>query len=150
MKKQAQKQEQVLKSLDNDLLYHPNEIYRVFIPYNTPSSKNGRIWTGSVLIASKTVQKWRKLTKPYWTHYKDSFLKAIETHGLKEPYNIEFTFVRGSKHKFDYINPLQTVMDEMSAYGWISDDNADVVKPSFGQYQYNKVDPGVYITILKE
>lgn len=138
-----------LKSFITPLTCHSNEVYKVFIPQNTPSSKNGRVWTGTNLIASKTVQKWRKLTKPFWREYKDSFLKAIETHGLKEPYHIEFTFVRGSKHRFDYVNPLQTILDEMVTSGWLRDDNADVVKPYFGDYQYNKESPGVYITILK-
>jgi Holliday junction resolvase RusA-like endonuclease len=129
--------------------YTFEEIYRVFIPYNTPSSKNGRVWTGKNLIASKAVQNWRKNTRNFWKEYKDSFLKAIEIHNLKYPYHIEFKFVRGSKHKFDYVNPLQTVLDEMVTLGWIEDDNADVIKPSFGDYEYNKINPGVYITVLK-
>jgi len=69
---------------------------------------------------------------------------------LQKPYKIQFTFVRGSKHKFDYVNPLQTVLDEMVTFGWLEDDNADEVKPYFGQYSYDKEKPGVWITVLKD
>lgn len=118
-----------------------------FIPFNTPSSKNGRVWTGSHLVSSKSTQKWRKLTKKTWDGYKDAFLFAIKD--IQKPYNIEFTFIRGTRHKFDYINPLQTVLDEMVKRKWIDDDNADEIKPSFGDYQYSKTNPGVIIKILK-
>lgn len=117
-----------------------------FIPYNTPSSKNGRVWTGNHLIPSKATQKWRKLTKHAWETHKDIFLNAIKD--INPPYYIEFTFIRGSKHKFDYPNPLQTVLDEMKARGWIEDDNADIIKPYFGDYRYDKNNPGVIIKIL--
>lgn len=123
------------------------EVYKVFIPHNTPSSKNGRTWTGSHLIASKSTQKWRRLTKGYWTGHKQEFLDSLQE--LQKPYDIQFTFVRGSRHKFDYVNPLQTVLDEMVTFEWLEDDNADEVKPYFGDYSYNKENPGVWITVLK-
>jgi len=118
-----------------------------FIPFNTPSSKNGRQWTGKFLISSKNTQLWRKQTKEFWLKYKDDFLKELEN--LSKPYTIEFTFIRKSKHKFDYVNPLQTVLDEMVHYGWLDDDNADEIKPSFGDYQYDKKAPGVIIRFVK-
>lgn len=117
-----------------------------FIPFNTPSSKNSRQWTGKFLVSSKNTQEWRKLTRKEWENQKDSFLKSLE--GLSKPYNIEFTFIRKSKHKFDYVNPLQTVLDEMTHHGWIEDDNADIIKPFFGDYVYDKNNPGVFIRIL--
>jgi len=67
----------------------------------------------------------------------------------KKPYRISFKFVRKSKHKFDYINPAQTIQDEMVKYGWISDDNADEILPIFLEYEYDKHNPGVYINVLK-
>ena len=36
----------------------------------------------------------------------------------------------------------------MVKYGWITDDNADIIIPVFEQYEYNKENPGVYINIL--
>lgn len=122
-------------------------INNIFIPYNTPSSKNSKQWTGKFLTSSNSTHKWRKLTKSYWERHKEDFLKELEN--LPKPYNIEFTFIRKSRHKFDYVNPLQSVLDEMVKYKWIDDDNADEIKPFFGDYKYDKLNPGVYIRVLK-
>ena len=64
------------------------------------------------------------------------------------PVKISFKFIRKSKHKFDYINPAQTVQDLMVKNGWIEDDNAEFMIPVFEQYEYDKEKPGVYITII--
>ena len=117
-----------------------------FIPYNVPSSKNSRQWTGKYFVVSKTVQKWKALTKPVWIKYKDEFVKAIE--GKELPLKIEMEFIRGSRHKFDYINPAQTIQDEMVHHGWLEDDNCTIMIPFFKEYSYNKEEPGVYIRIL--
>lgn len=119
---------------------------KIFIPTNVPSSKNSRVWTGRFFIASKAVAKWRKETKPYWEQYKDDFL--MDCCGKGSPIEVRFTFVRGSKHKFDYANPLNTIQDEMVKHGYIPDDNADEILPVLAPYIYDKVTPGVYIEIL--
>lgn len=116
-----------------------------FIAGNVPSSKNGRRWTGKYFIASKTVMKYRKLTKDIYEKHKQSFLDA--TKDLQKPIKVKFTFYRGTKHKFDYINPAQTVQDDMVEYGWISDDNADEIIPVFVEYIYDKNNPGVLIEL---
>jgi Holliday junction resolvase RusA-like endonuclease len=68
--------------------------------------------------------------------------------GKDKPYKVSFKFIRKSRHKFDYVNPLQTVLDLMVKYLWIEDDNADEIIPSFEPYEYNKEEPGVIIKIL--
>ena len=100
-----------------------------FIPGNVPSSKNGRRWTGKYFIASKTVMNYRKDTNAYYEKYADEFKKELTKHNL--PVMISFTFIRGTRHKFDYINPAQTVQDDMVKYGWIEDDNAEFILPAF-------------------
>ena len=117
-----------------------------FIPYNTPSSKNSRQWTGKYFVVSKTVQKWKALTKPVWQKHKDDFLKAIKD--KEHPFKIEMEFVRGSRRKFDYLNPAQTIQDEMVHHGWLEDDNCTIMIPYFKEYSYDKENPGVYIRIL--
>lgn len=119
----------------------------IFIPGNVPSSKNGRVWTGKFFIASKSVQKWRKETEPYWKQHKQEFLDALE--GLEKPYKISMRFVRGSKHEFDYLNPAQTIQDEMVKHGWLEDDNASIVIPVFQLFSYDKKNPGVYVNIIR-
>ena len=119
---------------------------KIFIPTNVPSSKNGKRWTGKFLISSKVTMKWRKETEPYWMLYKQQFLRMIKD--KPKPYRVTFKFIRGSKHQFDFVNPLQTVQDEMVKYGWIEDDNADELLPVLVPYEYDKSHPGVFLTVL--
>ncbi len=115
----------------------------IFIKGNVPSSKNSKVWTGRFLVWSKTAQKYKKETKEQWEGNRDLFLSECK----EFPLHVSFEFVRGSKHKFDYVNPLQTILDLMVEYGWLEDDNADVILPSFIQYSYNKQNPGVWIRL---
>jgi len=116
-----------------------------FIPGNVPSSKNSRRWTGKFFIASKSVMKYRDTSKATYKKLKSSFIKTYSKY--EEPVTISFKFIRGSKHKFDYINPAQTVQDDMVKHNWIEDDNCTYIIPAFKLYEYDKVNPGVYIEI---
>tara|TARA_R100001230_G_C5649389_1_gene154705 strand:+ start:540 stop:968 length:429 start_codon:yes stop_codon:yes gene_type:complete len=118
-----------------------------FIPGNVPSSKNGRRWTGKYFISSKTVMKYRKDTAKYYKQHAASFAKELSKHDL--PVIVSFKFIRGTRHKFDYINPAQTVQDDMVKHGWIEDDNMTYIIPRFEAYKYDKENPGVEIKILK-
>ena len=118
-----------------------------FIPGNVPSSKNGRRWTGKYFIASKSTMKYRKDTKSFFEKYAPEFKEELKKHTL--PVKVSFTFIRGSKHKFDYINPAQTTQDDMVTYDWIEDDNMENIIPVFEPYSYDKVNPGVEIKIIK-
>ena len=125
-----------------------NNMKEIFIPGNVPSSKNSRRWTGKYFIGSKQTMRYYKESKSYWLEYKKDFQNLLK--GLEEgkPYKIAFKFIRKSKHKFDYINPAQTVQDQMTKYGWITDDNADEILPVFLQYEYDKDYPGVWISVI--
>lgn len=116
-----------------------------FIPHNTPSSKNSRQWTGKYFITSKTVAKYRRLTYGTYTQMKESFRKEFDQ--LELPVYVSFKFIRGSRRKFDYVNPLQTVQDDMEKHDWIDDDNCDNIIPVLEEYEYNKENPGVIIKI---
>ena len=118
-----------------------------FIPGNVPSSKNGRRWTGRYFVSSKATTKYRKATAKYYDMYRKGFRKQLAK--LELPVKISFKFIRGSRHKFDYINPAQTVQDDMVKHGWIEDDNMTFIIPSFEEYEYNKENPGVEIKIIK-
>ena len=123
----------------------------IFIPGNVPSSKNSKqmvINNGrTFFVWSKTAQRYVKDTKNSYESYSSTFKKHLE--GVEKPYRISFKFIRGSKHKFDYPNPLQTILDLMVKYEWIEDDNADEVIPVFKPYSYSKEKPGVIIGILR-
>lgn len=116
----------------------------IFIPFNVPSSKNSRRWTGRYFIESKACVDWKKETKHLWEKYQNEFKKD------NVPRVIGFHFVRKSKHKFDFINPMQTIQDMMKDYGWITDDNMDELIPipvfyNGGWYTYDKDNPGVML-----
>ena len=118
----------------------------IFIPGNVPSSKNSKQWTGKYFIHSKSCQEYYKNTDSFWKMEAVNFRNSIKD--LPKPLKIEFEFIRKSKHKFDLINPCQTIQDLMVKYGWIDDDNADEIIPYFKPYSYDKENPGVYIKIL--
>ena len=119
----------------------------IFINGNTPSSKNSQQWTGRYLIKSKATQQYIKDSKQEYLDNTNKFLKMLE--GVDKPYKIEFTFIRKSKHRFDYINAAQIVQDLMVKYDWLEDDNMMEMKPFFGDYKYDKENPGTIIKIIK-
>jgi Holliday junction resolvase RusA-like endonuclease len=119
-----------------------------FIPGNTASSKNSKVWTGRFLVWSKAAQKYRKESKTTFEDWAPQFREEFKKHSL--PVKVSFKFVRKSKHKFDYVNPLQSVLDLMVEHNWLEDDNADIIHPVFEKYEYDKEKPGVYIKILNQ
>jgi len=118
-----------------------------FIPGNVPSSKNGRRWTGRYFVSSTATTKYRKETAKYYDQFRKGFRKQLAK--LELPVKISFKFIRGSKHKFDYINPAQTVQDDMVKHHWIDDDNCENILPVFEPYEYDKENPGVEIKLIK-
>tara|TARA_Y100000361_G_scaffold151122_1_gene167977 strand:+ start:4212 stop:4802 length:591 start_codon:yes stop_codon:yes gene_type:complete len=123
----------------------------IFIPGNVPSSKNSKQWTGKMLIHSKPTRNYIRDTKQHYIQAKEEFKsQLIDKAGieLSYPIHIDFYFVRSSRRKFDYINPAQTVQDLMVKYGWIDDDNCDIIVPHFSGYHVDKNKPGVLIKVL--
>ena len=118
----------------------------IFIPGNVPSSKNSKQWTGKMLINSKATRAYIKATMEFYMKHRVDFHKMIK--GKEKPYKLSLQFIRGTKHKFDYINPAQTVQDLMVKYNWIKDDNCEEIMPVFEEYKYDKNKPGVIIKIL--
>lgn len=125
-----------------------NVIAEFFIPGNTPSSKNSRVWTGQYFIPSEATSKWIKKSKGMWISQSQQFRDSIK--GLSKPYYIEFTFIRLTRRRFDYVNIAQAPLDAMVRHNWIDDDDMANVKPYFGDYIYDKNAPGLIIKILRE
>lgn len=118
----------------------------IFIPGNVPSSKNSKQWTGKMLINSKATRAYIKTSLEFYLKYRVDFQKMLK--GKEKPYKVCLQFFRGTKHKFDYINPAQTVQDLMVKHKWIKDDNCSEIIPVFEKYKYDKENPGVLIKIL--
>lgn len=123
----------------------------IFINGNTPSSKNSKQFVTlksgkTLLINSKTVQKYIKESKADWILNKNNFKKMIKD--KEKPYKIELFFIRDSRRKFDYINAAQIVFDLMQEYGYIEDDDSTNVIPIFKGFEVDKARTGVMIRVL--
>lgn len=124
-----------------------------FCPTSTPSSKNGRRWTGARFLPSKATVKWREETNTWWEENKERFKEQLI--GLEKPYLVGFHYVRKTRHKFDKVNPDQTIQDEMVKHEWIDDDNCDEMIPfplslNGKWYTYDKENPGAYIVVFNK
>nr|DAO73382.1 MAG TPA: crossover junction endodeoxyribonuclease [Caudoviricetes sp.] len=125
----------------------------IFIQGNTPSSKNSKQFVTlksgkTMLLNSKTVQKYIKESKVDWIKNKTEFLKMIKD--KEKPYKIELYFIRDSKRRFDYINAAQIIFDLMQEYDYIEDDDSTNVIPIFKGFEVDKAKAGVEIRVLKE
>lgn len=125
----------------------------IFINGNTPSSKNSKQFVTlkngkTMLLNSKTVQKYIKESKGDWLVNKNEFLKMLK--GKEKPYKIELYFIRDSRRKFDYINAAQIVFDLMQHYDYIDDDDSTNIIPVFKGFEVDKARAGVEIRVLKE
>lgn len=141
----------------------------IFIPGNTPSSKNSKVATSKGVFHSPTVMKWlreigiqhyscsKKEVKLYKT--KPCNFPVLELKEMfkdvKYPVEIGIHFSRKAKNKFDFHNACQIIFDLMVAFDIIEDDNMDCVIPRAVKmddkwYTLNKENPGCYISIINE
>ena len=123
----------------------------IFIQGNTPSSKNSKQFVTfkngkTMLLNSKTVQKYIKESKGDWILNKNNFNKLIKD--KEKPYKIELYFIRDSKRRFDYINVAQIIFDLMQEYGYIEDDDSQNIIPVFKGFEVDKARAGVEIEVL--
>ena len=150
----------------NDIKASKEELPGIFISGNVPSSKNSKINTSRGSFNSKTVQKY---LRSYGIQHYSSSKKEIKTYKtipmtfpvdeLKElfkdkqyPIIIGMHFVRGSKHKWDFHNACQIILDLFTAFDIIEDDNMDCIIPEClfingKHYSYSKENPGVIVLI---
>ena len=124
----------------------------IFIPCNVPSSKNNKVWTGKFLVWSKRAMLYKKATEQTFRDNKDKFHAMLE--GKEKPYMVAFHFLRGTRHKWDFVNAVQTLQDLMVLYEYLEDDNTCEMYPvpleidgEFSKYTGPET-AGVYITVL--
>lgn len=73
-----------------------------------------------------------------------------ETKHACKPFKIGFKIYRKTHRRFDYINIIQGLADEMVRAGWLVDDNADEFIPVFLPYEVDKNNPRVEIFIINQ
>lgn len=125
----------------------------IFLKGNVPSSKNSKNFTRinnkTLLLNSKTVNKY--LANFEYQYFDNKNKKKFKEmlRGKKKPYQIKFTFTRDSKRKFDASNIVQIVQDLMVKHNWLMDDNYDEMIPVFNpKYKLDPSYPGVLIEVL--
>lgn len=130
-----------------------------FIQGEVPSSKNNKKFKRGYtkdgrfdvrrdrLISSDATYRWINNTVNTFLSQKIQFRNELK--GLSPPYYIEFTFIRKTKAIFDYHNMIQVVADTMVRCHWLEDDNANILKPYYGDYQIDPKNPGVIIKVLR-
>jgi hypothetical protein len=141
----------------------------IFLPGEVPSSKNSKeigflymakgakstifhLKNGTYrpvrlnLNSSKATKRYIKEHSIDYIANKVKFQKLLV--GKEKPYRICFKFSRKTKRKFDYINAAQIVQDMMVKHGWIEDDDCVNVRPYFLEYEVNKENPGVLVSIF--
>ncbi len=64
------------------------------------------------------------------------------------PLKVEFEIFRKTKARFDYINIIQGLCDSMAQVGFLVDDSADYMIPSFQPYKIDKQQPRTIIRLL--
>lgn len=130
-----------------------------FIPYQVPSKKNcqqlfiRRTQGGKMIPSTTTSARYKEyisVTKNYWEIFGKEFRNSIDKLGLCKPYLVEFTFIRSTKQKVDYVGPLESCQDIMQDFGWIENDDAYTLKPILGDLEVDKENPGVRIKLLKK
>ena len=138
----------------------------IFIPFNTPSSKNSKIATKNGVFHSKTVMKYLRnlgiqhysVSKKTVTEYKTKpnlFREAFKDWEKPTEFvKIGLHFIRDSRRGADFQNICQIILDLMVAHDFIEDDNMNWVLPFPLEIdgKYWKVDyknPGVIIKIIE-
>jgi len=139
----------------------------IFIPFNVPSLNNSKIKTSKGVFMSKTCRNY--LTSLNIASYSSSRKEVIDKRSKKNLFKeafkdwvvpdkqivLGFHFVRDSKRMFDFNNANQILLDLLTAYKFIVDDNMDWIVPQAYKkdgkyYSYNKETPGVFIKILEQ
>ena len=142
-----------------------NPLKWFYIPTNVPSLKNnkeiitiplkGQLHipkedrkTRAMLVPSKRHQKYEKSTAIIYRSMAHDFRKLCM--GRPKPYIAGFYFVRDSKRLFDYGNAITTCEDIMETRDWIDNDNCMNIKSIPLGHHVDKVNCGVWITLLPD
>jgi len=100
------------------------------------------------ITTSQRYKDYITATKMYWEVFGKEFRNSVEKLKICPPYQIEFTFIRSTKQKVDYVGPLESAQDIMQDFGWMDNDDAYTMKPHLGDLEVDKENPGVRIKIL--
>lgn len=116
------------------------------------SSKNSRQVVNmrgrTLVLKSKQCQRGEKEFAPQMEELRDAFISECESQlENRKPLKIAFKIYRKTRRRFDYVNIIQSLLDLMVKHNWIIDDNADEILPVFREYEVDKDNPRVEISV---
>lgn len=99
-----------------------------------------------VMYKPKALRHEERLLLQQLSLYRQKWLGAVRE--LPRPLKINFKVYRRTRRKFDYTNIVQSLLDCMVKAGWLEDDAADFVIPSFSPYGVDPKNPRVEISVI--
>lgn len=93
---------------------------------------------GLMLQLKSNIRRWKKMQRERDPHLE----------GEHYPIRVSFKIYRKNKQRFDYVNIIQSLADQMVKAGYMPDDSADYFIPVFEPYEVDSKNPRTEIIIL--
>lgn len=124
-------------------------VYEAVIPIEPRSKKNSQ----QICINPRTKRPFVKQNDKYVQFEKDCgfFLKHKPPAPIDYPVNVKCIFYRSTRIRCDLVNLQEAILDVLTRYGIIQDDNFNIVATMDGStVLIDKDNPRIEITITKE
>jgi Holliday junction resolvase RusA-like endonuclease len=124
-------------------------VYEAVIPIEPRSKKNSQ----QICINSRTKRPFVKQNDKYVQFEKDCgfFLKQKPPAPIDYPVNVKCIFYRSTRIRCDLVNLQEAILDVLTRYEIIADDNFNIVATMDGStVLIDKDNPRIEITITKE
>ena len=124
-------------------------VYEAVIPIEPRSKKNSQ----QICINPRTKRPFVKQNEKYVQFEKDCgfFLKHKPPAPIDYPVNVKCIFYRSTRIRCDLVNLQEAILDVLTRYGIIQDDNFNIVATMDGStVLIDKDNPRIEITITKE
>lgn len=124
-------------------------VYEAVIPIEPRSKKNSQ----QICINSRTKRPFVKQNDKYVQFEKDCgfFLKHKPPAPIDYPVNVKCIFYRSTRIRCDLVNLQEAILDVLTRYEIITDDNFNIVATMDGStVKIDKDNPRIEITITKE
>ena len=123
-------------------------VYEVTLPLEPRSKKNSQ----QICINSRTKRPFVKQNEKYVQFEKDCgyLLNRKPPAPIDYPVNVQCVFYRSTYRRVDLTNLEGSILDVLTHYGIIEDDNRDIVYSMDGsKVLYDKQNPRIEITITR-
>ena len=120
-------------------------LYEAVIPLNPRTKKNSQ----QIMINRKTGRPFVMQSSKYKEYEKNAgwFLKKLPK-PIHEPVNVKCVFYRETRIRCDLVNLENAILDILTSFGILADDNRDIVYSMDGsKVLYDKDKPRTEITI---